>query len=235
MIWKSVTGKKNWQLIFIPKESVNMTQNKFHIYIVASYCNTVVGWLIRERAKLKFWNRYDGDTYSHISLSLDNKLDNMLSFARKRPHNPLISGLVREDIHTGILARHPDKNEIAVFALPVSREQYQSICRRLENDWERRESLKYNFLGLFTMLMVGRGAARKDHYFCSQWVSEILQESGFDYWGGKKACHIRHFDIYIALRDYMVYEGCIANYPPYKNALIGDEEHAGTNNASGIL
>lgn len=212
-----------------------MSQSKCHIYIVASYCSTVVGRLIRDRAKLKFWNRYDGDCYSHISLSLDSKLNNMMSFARKRPHNPLISGLVQEDIRKGVLAHHPDKNEIAVFELPVSREQYQSIRRRMENDWARRESLKYNFLGLFTMLLVGRGAARKDHYFCSQWAAEILQENGFDFFGGKKPCHIRHFDIYIALREYMIYEGYIKNYPLYSNALTGDEDYAGADNASRIL
>ena len=53
------------------------------IEIVASYTDTVPGKIIKLRAAMKFWNLYSGDTYSHISLSRDSKLGNMMSFARK--------------------------------------------------------------------------------------------------------------------------------------------------------
>lgn len=210
-------------------------KSMFHIYIVISYSNTVVGRLIRERAKLKFWNRYDGDCYSHVSLSLDSRLNNMMSFARKQLHNPLISGLIREDIHTGVFGFHPDQNQMAVFALPVTCQQYQSICRRMAQDWTRQDQLKYNFLGLFSMLLAGKGIARKNHYFCSQWVAEILSENSFDLRLNKKPCNIRHFDLYAALHDYMIYEGKIVDYPLYNSVSTEDEKNARTNYTSCIL
>lgn len=210
-------------------------ENKFHIYIVISYSNTVVGRLIRGRAKLKFWNRYDGDCYSHVSLSLDSRLTDMMSFARKKLHNPLISGLIREDIHTGVFSFHPDQNQMAVFALPVTYEQYQGIRKRMEMDWARREQLKYNFLGLFAMLLTGRGAARKNHYFCSHWAAEILSENGFDLCIKKKPYNIRHFDLYTALQDYMIYEGKIVDYPLYNSVSAEDKKYARTNYTSCIL
>lgn len=72
------------------------------IYIVLSYNNTLPGKLIKFRAKLKFWNRWAGDCYSHASLATSNKLDNMMSFARKGIKNPFNSGLIKEDINKGM-------------------------------------------------------------------------------------------------------------------------------------
>lgn len=205
-----------------------------NIYIVASYNNTFVGWLIRSRAKLKFWNRYQGDGYCHISLSLDARLDRMLSFARKRLHNPLAAGLVQENIRTGMFARKPEKGEIAVFRVPVSSEQFRGIRHSMGQAWEKRDVLKYNFWGLFTMLAVGKGIAVPNRYFCSQWVAEVLNQNGLYFLGGVRPCHIRPFDIYIALKEYMIFEGCLTEYPLYDPEKEG-QVNARANHASDIL
>ena len=185
------------------------------IYIVASYCGTLASKLIYNRAKLKFWNRYPGDCYSHISLSLSETLDDMLSFARVKLHNPLAAGLVRENIRTGVFAFHPKHAKIAVFELPVSTAQYNGIKDSMDLAWRNRKKLKYNFLGLFSMLITARGVARENHYFCSQWVAEVLNHNGIYLFGNKKAHHIRPFDMYIALEKYMIFEGYLTLYPLY--------------------
>lgn len=185
------------------------------IYIVTSCCSTLPGHLIRARAKMKFWNRYAGDRYSHVSVAFDNQLREMFSFARKELHNPLDSGLIQENIRTGVFAFHPALDWIAVFRLPVSQEQYRDICRRLDRYWERRDELRYNFLGLFSMLLVGKGVCQKDHYFCSQWVAELLEQSGICLFDGKEPQNVRPFDFYSALNQFKLFEGPLQQYPLY--------------------
>ena len=191
------------------------------IYVVASYCGTLVGRLIYYRAKLKFWNRYPGDGYSHVSLSLNESLDDMLSFARIKPDNPLVAGLVRENIRTGVFAFHPDHTKLAVFEIPVSTEQYNGVKESMEEAWGNRKELKYNYLGLFTMLIAARGVARKNHYFCSQWVTEVLNHNDICLLSGKKPYQIKPFDMYNALQDHKVFEGYLTSYPLYQNVVAG--------------
>lgn len=185
------------------------------IYIVTSCCSALAGHVIRFRARMKFWNRYPGDCYSHVSLSLDSKLDRMFSFARKELHNPLVSGFTQEDIRTGVFAFHPDLDRIAVFRIPVGEEQYQHVCEAVSRCWNRRRELRYNFLGLFTMLLIGKGVRRRNHYFCSQWVAELLAENGLYSLGRKRPRDVRPFDLYIALASFKLFEGPLTDYPLY--------------------
>ena len=97
--------------------------DKQNIYIVDSFTNTVAGRIIKWRASLKFWNRYDGDTYSHTSLSRDIKLGNMMSLARREIDNPLNCGFIKEDIRKDFFALNKDKSKIAVMELPVTVDQ----------------------------------------------------------------------------------------------------------------
>ena len=86
--------------------------DKQNIYIVDSFTNTVPGRIIKWRASLKFWRRYDGDTYSHTSLSRDIKLGNMMSLARKEINNPLNCGFIKEDIRKDVFALNKEKSKI---------------------------------------------------------------------------------------------------------------------------
>lgn len=114
------------------------------IYIVLSYNDTFVGKMIEKRAMLKFWNRYAGDRYTHASLSLDASLSGMMSFARKKVHNPLIAGMIKEDIRSGVFARSGTKSGMAVIKLDVSEKQYKQMSELMDEFWERRDELKYD-------------------------------------------------------------------------------------------
>ena len=46
-----------------------------------------------------------GAEYSHVSLSLDKKLNKMYSFGRLNPYNPFIGGFVHEGINIGTFKR----------------------------------------------------------------------------------------------------------------------------------
>lgn len=182
------------------------------IYIVASYTNTWPGRMIVARASLKFWNRYDGDRYSHISISLDKRLTNMYSFARKEIYNPFNSGLINESIYEGMFARNGNISQIAVFEIAVTETQYTGLKETLEAYWEKRNDCKFNYLGLFFQLMIGRGCARKNHFFCSQWVASLLQACGVCAFPNMTPPNIRPFDFYSTFHEYLIYEGLAKEY-----------------------
>lgn len=183
------------------------------IYIVASYTDTWPGRLIILRAKLKFWNRYIGDTYSHISIATDPTLRTMYSFARRTRHNPFYAGLIQENIQEGMFSQKPQVNRMAVFEYAVTEEQYQKLTEKIGADWRHRDGLQYNFLGITLQLLFGCGAARKNHYFCSQWVATLLNYSGIDLFHKNAPC-VRPFDFYAALKDDLIYEGLVKDYCP---------------------
>lgn len=186
------------------------------IYIVDSYTDTWPGKLIVFRAKLKFWNRYDGDIYSHTSISLEQELTRMFSFARRGMHNPFNAGLIQESIKTGLFSRKPRVSRMAVFELPLSEEQHECLEKQMKADWAKRDMLKYNFGGIMAQLLFARGVAQKDRYFCSQWVASLLGGCGVDLFH-KNPVHVRPFDFYTALKDNLIYEGLVKDYSPVQD------------------
>lgn len=109
------------------------------------------------------------------------------------------------------------------------------IKESMEFTWSNRDKLKCNFLGLFSMLVIARGVARKNHYFCSQGVTEILNHNGIQLFGNRKPYHIRPFDMYIALKDYIIFEGYLTSYPLYHNNIKKRKDYAGADHTSTIL
>lgn len=191
------------------------------IYIVLSYTDTVPGKLIKARAKLKFWNRYPGDYYSHVSLCKNERLGTMMSFARKELNNPFNSGLVKEDIREGLFKLNANKSAIAVMKLEVTQEQYESISNIMHEYWIKREQYNFNYKGLMKMLFCGRGLHVENCFFCSEWVSTVLKKAGIDLFNGIPTYNIRPFDFYSALRNYIIYEGKISEYLKYH---LGERE-----------
>ena len=191
-----------------------------NIYIVDSFTNTVPGRIIKWRASLKFWNRYDGDTYSHTSLSRDIKLGNMMSLARKEINNPLNCGFIKEDIRKDVFALNKEKSKIAVMELPVTVEQYNKVSNLMDYYWEHRDEYSYNFLGIMAMLAVGRGLAPKNSFFCSQWVAQVLKDSNVDIfydYRNRNPEDIPPFLFYMVLEDKIIYEGPVVEYPYYND------------------
>lgn len=188
---------------------------KNNLEIVASFNNTIPGRMIKLRAAMKFWNRYPGDMYSHISLSRDIMLGNMMSFARKELNNPFNAGLIKEDIRTGMFEQNQKYSRIAVMQLEVTSEQYNRVMEKMDWYWEHREDYSFNFVGLASMLFVGRGIAPKNQFFCSQWVASVLKESGIDIFDGRDPRNIKPFDFYGILKNNIIYEGPTTGYLEY--------------------
>lgn len=174
-----------------------------YIYILLSSTHTVPARLIRLLTR---------EPYSHTSLALDVELREMYSFARKHIYNPFNSGFVDENIETGIFGR--DKNvQCSVYAIPVTEEQYRRVKKELQNFIQNREIYSYNYLGLLGAF-VGRNVDRERNYFCSQFVSYVLNESGIKLFR-KKTGLIRPFDFHIRLKEYQIYKGSLSEYRKY--------------------
>ena len=66
------------------------------VYIVLTYTGTILSKIV------KFYTRKE---FSHVSISLDEKLDEMYSFGRIHAYNPFWAGFVHENKNKGTFKR----------------------------------------------------------------------------------------------------------------------------------
>ena len=71
-------------------------KEKKYVYILLTRTETVPSKVIH------FFKRMP---YVHVSIALDEELDELYSFARKKINNPFRCGFIDEDITTGIFGR----------------------------------------------------------------------------------------------------------------------------------
>ena len=116
---------------------------------------------------------YTKDPYNHVSISLNKDLSELYSFGRKKEYNPYIGGFVKEDVHNHLL-KYSDSE---IYELEVTPYQYLEIKRKIEFFESRKREYKYNLLGMLAMI-ANVDFIREDHYFCSQFVSVVLNSAG---------------------------------------------------------
>ncbi len=151
------------------KENINNGDNH-KIYIMLTRTGTVLSKLI---------HLYTKAPYSHVSLSFDIDLEEVYSFGRYNPYNPIYAGFVKEKVkYGGTYARFPE-TICAIYSLEVSYEQYKKMEEQINNFKKEEDKYKYNLLGLIGV-MFNVPINRDYNYFCSQFVSKILNDSGVD-------------------------------------------------------
>lgn len=124
----------------------------------------------------RFLHKMTGDEFTHVSIALDSDLRRLYSFGRRKYYNPIIAGFVKENIHTGVFGHNPYA-PCALFELSVSDEVFSRIERRIEYMAENYGEYRYNMLGLATCSL-GIAHRRSRHFLCSQFVADVLAESG---------------------------------------------------------
>lgn len=113
----------------------------------------------------KFLKAVFGQTYNHVSLSLEQDSGAFYSFNFK--------GFVRETFEK--LRRHKVRGSM-LYQFPVSDGAYAEMRERLESTKQRRGEFKYAFLGIF-LCCLGIPFHWENHYFCSEFVTELLTSS----------------------------------------------------------
>ena len=180
------------------------------IYIILTHTGTTLSKIIK---------KYTKDEFSHVSISLDVKLENMYSFGRLKPYNPFIGGFVHEYINKGTYKRFYN-TKAKMYSLEVDELQYDKL-KRIINDIEienEKERYKFNILGL---LAVGfnKKISIKRSFYCAEFVKYVMEKSGIN---------INLPDI-IKPEDFkkidglkLIYDGLLRKYK-YKNEGIKDK------------
>lgn len=137
------------------------------IYILLTRSHTVLSRTIA---------LFTGDCYTHASLAFDAELNSLCSFARRSAAFPLPAGLVQESLYGGYFSRHAD-TPCALYSLPASWPVYLRARQKVEKMLENPKEYSYSIKGL-AMCRLGIEEERAGHYFCSQFVGEVLEDSG---------------------------------------------------------
>lgn len=171
-----------------------------YIYIVVSKTDTALGKVIQRKL---------GVNYNHCSISLDESLENIYSFGRKELRNMFRAGFVMESKSNGFFKVHSG-SDIAVLRIPVAETQWHNVADCVANFEEHKDIYKYNILGLIYCYL-GIEVTRKDKYFCSQFVAEILELSGVSLFD-KPETLVRPHDFLQLPQGMVIYRGAIGDY-----------------------
>lgn len=137
------------------------------IYIVLTYTGTMLSKLIK---------LYTKDEFAHVSIATDLKLENMYSFGRLHPYNPLFGGFVHEGIHIGTFKRFKN-TKTNIYSLEVNDEQFNKINNIIKDIKSKENCYKFNTFGLFAVGL-GKRIYKKNSFYCAEFVKYTLEKSG---------------------------------------------------------
>ena len=160
-----------------------------------------------------------GAQYTHISLAFDEDLSTLYSSTRKNGYTMFPAGPSREYLNRGVFLMR-ENIPCALYALEVTDEAYTRAKRRTQHMMHHGELYRFNSLGLLLCWMHIRWQRRR-HYFCSQFVSEVLEKSGA--MELPKDSTLMHPNDYAQLPQLKcLYEGCLADLPQRKAMELGE-------------
>ena len=170
------------------------------LYVISTQTDTLISKIIKFYTKAPF---------SHISLSLDEALENMYSFGRKHPPFALPSGFVHENIQTGLFGML-DYVPCQIYRLAVTDEQYEKVKNLVSSFIKIADEYKFNVIG-FAPMAFNKKYQREKHFMCSQFVAFVLSKCGiiqFD----KDYSLVRPDDIRTRQELALIYEGNLKQY-----------------------
>jgi len=171
-----------------------------YIYLVFTKTGT---WLSRVIAT------FSDMKYVHASISFDDSFTKMYSFGRTNPDNPFSGGFVEEDLKGGVYEKYTEARCL-IYKVKVTKLQYDSLKMELARFQNEADKYHYNLIGLVGAKF-GIPLKRKHHYFCSQFVSELLINSKI-YDIDKEPEIISPSDLYSINNMELLYEGYASLY-----------------------
>lgn len=140
------------------------------VYIIVTHTGTVLSRIIQ---------CYTRDEYSHVSIALDENLEEMYSFGRLNPYNPFIGGFVHEKINEGTFKRFKN-TRTCIYSLEVEEYQYRKIKKIIKRFYYNRKAYKFNVIGLFAVGLHIKIKPRNSFY-CAEFVKYVLEKSKVTY------------------------------------------------------
>lgn len=179
---------------------VRVFMKQRYIYLVFSMTGTWLSQLIYVCSNIE---------HPHSSISFDDSFTEMYSFGRVNPRNPFSGGFVVENLHEGVYKNSPNC-KCLIYKIKVSEAEYCLLQEQVKEFLMKKEEYRYNFIGLLGV-MLNKPLKRKNHYFCSQFISEILIKSGV-FHSYKAPELISTAELLSIKNKEIVYEGSIALY-----------------------
>ncbi len=133
------------------------------IYILLSKSDTYISKIIKFATD---------DQYTHASISFSDNLEPLYSFARLQADRPLPAGLCTESFHNGFFKKF-QYIPCALYELKVEDDVYEATKADAEKMIEDAAIYRYSIMGLI-FCMFSIPVNRRHHYFCSEFVSELL-------------------------------------------------------------
>lgn len=139
------------------------------IYIVLTHIGTTLSKVIKS---------YTKDEFSHVSIALDNELQEMYSFGRLHPYNPFWGGFVHEYIDKGTYKRFY-KTKAKVYSYEVTEEQYEKLKNNIKQIEINKEDYKFNIIGLFA---VGfhKKIGKEKSFYCAEFVKYVIEKANIN-------------------------------------------------------
>ncbi|GMQ55809.1 hypothetical protein AN1V17_02010 [Vallitalea sediminicola] len=179
-----------------------MKKDTIDTYIMLSDTGSVLNRLIKIYTKIP---------YNHVSVALDEDLNEMYSFGRKFPRNPLIGGFVREYIDKGTYARFKNTTCL-VCKMEITKEQYDKLIKNINHFKKRKRRYYYNIFGIFTV-MLHIPVKIPYGYVCTHFVSHVYERSGVKLFN-KRSTLVSTVDFYYLNKFKLnkVYEGKLSEF-----------------------
>ncbi len=136
------------------------------IYILLTKSDTCISKII---------NLTTADRYTHASISFDESLQPLYSFARKYVHFPLPAGLRQEPLDAGFFKRYSNI-PCALYELKVTEDVYNRAKRQVDRMMKKQKKYRFSVLGLI-LCRLSIPFHRKHFYFCSEFVGAVLEDS----------------------------------------------------------
>ena len=165
--------------------------NQDYIYIVLVKAMTGLG---------KFARKFSKYEYTHIAVCLNDKLDDFITFSRKKHYTPFDSGFMHETMDCYAFG-NSEKIKLKIFKVPVTLDSKQSIIKyisKIEND----KDYIFNLYSMATMSLF-HGFRIYKALNCMSFVSKIIKLSNSVYMSKKYyKYNIKELDILLSNYKY---------------------------------
>lgn len=176
-----------------------------NLYIILARTPTLPAKIIRI---------FTGGRYAHASLSLDENLTRMYSFARLHTYLPLPGGFIKECTGKGVFGRFPD-TEICVIKIATDFYSYRKVESFVNLIYDNRKLYKYNLLGVI-LAAFNKRFSRKYKYYCSEFVRAALVKNNVVSDSSLPKV-TKPMDYYNKFNSNIIYTGKISEYATRNN------------------